>query len=157
MAAMGNEHDAWVALMVAHGMYCTCGCEIDDNNMRLIGTGESRAAWLVNGVVYKIARRASANTYEHEMLTAWRKAGAKWAPETSLYEFELYGDPEPVVAMPYLPDDCDLDEATVAEIRRAAPQTCMENWMAHGGQTWLIDGQDIEYLPEHLGITPPTA
>ena len=115
---------------------------------RVIGQGESRTAWLINGVVYKVGRN-SANLYEHEALTAWREAGASWAPPTTLYRCTIWPDGQiMVVAMPYLPDDGSAaDDATLAEIRRVAPQTCRENYTTHAGRTHLIDGGDIERFP----------
>jgi hypothetical protein len=145
MTAVGTEHDAWMALIIDHGGYCKCGC---GNDAAPIGRGEARTVYLINGVVYKVARRPSANVYEHDMLTEWRAAGVSWAPATSLWRFSLYDTEEIVLAMPYLPDDGgDLDAVTLSAIRRAAPQTCRENYVSHGGQTYLIDGGDIELSP----------
>jgi hypothetical protein len=141
---IGTEHDARLALLVDHGGYCTC-C---DTECDLIGRGEARRVYLVDGVVYKVALRDSANRYEHDALTEWRTAGATWAPETSLWSFDYDGDIWSVVAMPYLPDDGGpVDETTLAAIKAAAPETCRENYVSHGGRTYLIDGGDIAYSP----------
>jgi len=131
-----DAFDAWFYPMVQH------------EHVELIGHGESRVVYLVNGVVYKVGR-PSANRYEHELLTAWRAAGAQWAPATSLWEDrDPFGEAYTVIAMDYLPDDgSDPDEATLAEIRRCAPQTCRENLHTHAGQLYLIDGVDIEVFP----------
>jgi hypothetical protein len=139
----GNRDDAFEVYMFTHGYGSARTIDIE-----VIGRGESRTVYLLNGVAYK-SGRDSANVYEHEALTAWRKAGAWWAPKTSLYEFATpYGDEtETIVAMTYLPDDGNIDEATEAEIRKVAPQTCRENLHSCGGQTWLIDGVDIERMP----------
>lgn len=153
---IGTEHDAWRAIL--EWVACPCGCEdheiflsADDpqRTKRIIGSGEARTAWLVNGVVYKIGR-ASSNEYEHHALTAWREAGAHWAPETSLYTFDMWhGGTEVVIAMPYLPNDgSPVEESDLDEIRRAAPQTWSGNYTTHQGRTYLIDGQDIEIYPE---------
>jgi hypothetical protein len=141
---LGNQHDAWLAKLSDTMSYCPCCNTVADQ----IGRGEARRAYLINGVVYKVADRPGANRYEHEMLTQWREAGATWAPMTALFEFELYGDDIPVVAMPYLPDDGgSVDMATLVEIKAAAPETCRENYVSHGGRTYLIDGGDIDHSP----------
>lgn len=156
---VGNEHDAWRA--VIEWAACPCGCEDHEiwmhdedprRTKRIVGSGESRCAWLVNGVIYKIGR-ASANEYEHRLLTAWRDAGGAWAPETTLFHFggdqSSYGYTETVIAMTYLPDDgTPVNEADLAEIRRIAPQTWSGNYTTHRSRTYLIDGQDIETYPE---------
>ena len=159
---IGNRHDAQRAVW-GWRIDCPCGCDATDGALllagaddgdlrlskRLVGQGESRAVWLINGVVYKVATRDSANVGEHQGLTEWRKAGARWAPETSLHEARSeYGEAVTVLAMPWLPDDGgQIDAATLADIKRAAPQTCRENYVAHGGLTYLIDGGDIEISP----------
>lgn len=134
---IGNRDDAATASLA----------DIGYADAEMIGHGEARRVYRIDGVVYKVTCRNSANTYEHEALTAWREAGAAWAPETAVYEFDLPQGPEVVLAMPYLPNEGDADEATLAEIRVAAPQTCPENWTTHAGQTYLIDGGDIENWP----------
>lgn len=142
---IGNQHDAWAAYAFSNGYGCDC-CDVMAD---LVGSGEARQAWMVNGVVYKIAERPSANRHEHTMLTQWREAGASWAPPTSLYGFTQYGDQIVVLAMPYLPDDGGaIDPATLAAIKVAAPETCPENYVSHNGQTYLIDGGDIAISPE---------
>lgn len=151
---IGNARDAFRA---------ACGwwtCVEDDPtyllHMRTVGSGEARTCWLLDGVVYKVAHlgRESANVHEHEVFTAWRAAGARWAPETSLHWVPwpspaMAGELVPVVAMPYLPDNGDLDEATMAEIRRDAtgPDLWSGNCVHHGGQTYLIDGGEVERTP----------
>jgi hypothetical protein len=124
----------------------------DDPRMsqRVIGSGERRTVWLINGVVYKVGRQSS-NRYEHEALTAWRQAGAVWAPATTLWTVPTeFDENELVVAMEYLPDDGgDIDPAVMAEIRRVAPQTCSENYVSHGGRLYLIDGEDVDLFPVH--------
>lgn len=135
------------AICAQSGWYCSCGCDPEHDKI-VIGDGESRRAWLIGGVVYKVGR-ASASEYEHEALTAWRLADAGWAPPTSVYHLvDGYGDPVTVLAMEYLPDDgSPLDEVTLAAIKVAAPQTCRENVTAIDGRTYLIDGGDIELWP----------
>jgi hypothetical protein len=157
---LGNPHDARRAVL-GWEPGCHCGCEEHDRalsyegvpdydhrrTMRLIGVGESREAWLVNGIVYKVGRDRT-NVYEHEALAEWREEGAQWAPVTYLHEVtDQYGFPRVVLAMPYLPEDGEVDPATLAEIRQAAPQAAPENYRSSGGQTWLIDGVDIEVSP----------
>ena len=153
---VGNEHDAWRALIEWDS--CPCGCEDHEvwmhdedprRTKRVVGSGEARCAWLVNGVVYKIGRN-SANEHEHQVLTDWRKAGAHWAPETALYRFAVTHDDsytwtEIVIAMTYLPDDgSPVNESDLAEIRRVAPQTWFGNYTTYQGRTYLIDGGDVE-------------
>jgi hypothetical protein len=156
---LGNEHDA---LRVYYGddVDCPCGCDKverdryvatgEDVGPTVIGRGEARTAWLVNGVVYKVGR-AAVNEHEHRALGAWRQVGASWAPLTSLYRgVDCHGDTFTVLAMEYLPDDgSPPDESTLAEIRAAAPQTCPENWSTCEGRTYLIDGGDIELYPRY--------
>ncbi|GAA3878350.1 hypothetical protein GCM10022243_48820 [Saccharothrix violaceirubra] len=115
---------------------------------RLIGRGERCVAWLIDGVVYKVGRDAG-NRYEHEALTAWRQAGAPWAPPTTLWTvLDEWGFECVVVAMPYLPDSgAEVDPARLAAIRQAAPQTCRDNYADVDGHLWLIDGGDIEHWP----------
>lgn len=162
--AIGTWHDASRAVLHRLGHWdCQCGCAesiadqdlamagVPDDDPRysrhVIGSGESRTVYLIDGVVYKLGRD-SANTWEHECLTEWRETGADWAPPTSLYQVRLDDEVYTVVAMPYLPDDGGpVDDATLAAIRVAAPQTCRENYVSHGGRTWLIDGGDIEGSP----------
>lgn len=163
-ALLGNIHDALRASARSLGLYdCDCGCAtrddvlyargVDDNDprltLRVIGRGESRTAYLVNDVVYKIGRD-SANEYEHKSLSAWRDADANWAPETHLYRMlSPYGDPMTAIAMTYLPDDGSalVNSTELAKIRQAAPQACRENWTVNKGQPYLIDGVDIERFP----------
>lgn len=162
---IGNPHDACRAV---NGLVidCSCGCDEPDNRLylngagdddprlskRIIGEGESRTAWLINGVVYKVGRD-SANTYEHEALTAWHAAGAPWAPITSLYQINMtldvgYVETYVVIAMPYLPDDgSQVDEAALTQLRSVASQTWRGNYTVRAGQPWLIDGVDVDYLP----------
>lgn len=126
----------------------------DDDTACRVGSGESRTAYLVDGdlgVVYKVGRE-SANRYEHEALTAWREAGATWAPQTTLWTAPAPNPFRPdllVLAMPYLPDDGSTpDPGQLAEVRRVCPETCGENWTVRGGHVWLIDGGDVGSWPE---------
>lgn len=137
---IGNEDDAFDALLSETMPY--------SGRARQIGRGEARAVYRIGDVAYKITRRNSANEHEHAALTAWREAGAQWAPETTLYHFDVQGAEWVVLAMPYLPHTSRIDPAVLAEIKKAAPQTCAENVTAHGRRTYLIDGGDIEYWPQ---------
>jgi hypothetical protein len=153
---IGNADDAWSAYMGWHEtdehdtalIFALVGDNDPRLHKRIIGQGERRTAWLVNGIVYKVGRRGT-NIWEHELLTEWRATGAQWAPATTLWEWtDGFGDKVAVVAMPYLPDDGGkVNEATLADIRKAAPNTCRENYVSHGGRTYLIDGEDIEGSP----------
>lgn len=139
---IGNGYDAYQVVL---------GPQYADNygqNLKRIGGGEARSAWLVNGVVYKFGRD-SANRHEHEVLSAWRATGATWAPKTTLWTgTDWSGGEYAIVAMEYLPDDGGpVDQETLAQIRRAAPQTCRENYVSHRGRTYLIDGGDVEKWP----------
>jgi hypothetical protein len=138
---IGNGADAREAYLYAYGA--------SQVNVQEIGSGESRTVMLIGGVVYKVGRD-SANRWEHECLTEWRKAGAQWAPQTTIYvgRDPEGGDEYTVLAMPYLPDDGGpVDQDTLAAIRVAAPQTCSENYVSHRGKTYLIDGGDIQSSP----------
>lgn len=149
---VGNGHDATQAILGWSGFTCDCCGEEQFDAKTIIGRGESRTAWLIGGVVYKVGRDA-VNEVEHDRLTAWRMAGAGWAPATTLYRGTgVDGDPATVLAMPYLPDDGLVDPATLAVIKQIAPQTCRENYVNHAGQTWLIDGGDIELLPAVMPV-----
>lgn len=172
IATIGTLHDASRAVLRDSGYECQCGCAAADERLamygdavtdddprytaRVIGSGESRTAYLVNGVVYKVGRD-SANDWEHDFLGRWRDAGAEWAPQTSLHKVTILvngdGDTEQylVVAMPYLPDDGgEVDEATLAAITVAAPHVSRVNYTSHGGRTYLIDGGDIERDPRDV-------
>lgn len=113
-----------------------------------IGRGEARTVYQVGQTVYKIGTHR-ANEWEHHMLTAWRAAGAAWAPPTTMYEVDLPDRIASVLAMPYIPDDGgEPGSEQLAEIRRAAPQVYVrDNVRVHGGQAWLIDGGDVEREP----------
>jgi hypothetical protein len=66
---IGTPHDAQRAAW-GIDIPCGCGCETRDAQLylagaddddprltkRIIGRGESRTAWLVNGVIYKVGR-----------------------------------------------------------------------------------------------------
>lgn len=152
---IGNEDAAFDTLLGA--LYPYGG----GRTAKLIGRGEARRVYLLDGVVYKIAARNSANEHEHQALTAWRLTGAEWAPETSLYRFQVDGADHVVLAMPYLPRTSTPDPAMVAEIRQAAPEVAEENITARRRRTWLIDGGDIENWPhsspamrEMAGLAP---
>ncbi|HEY9473019.1 MAG TPA: hypothetical protein VIS06_04100 [Mycobacteriales bacterium] len=139
---------------VADAAEAAGGWEYANNTLRLnlIGQGEARECWLIGGVVYKVARwgRESANAYEHQVLSAWRAAGAEWAPATTLWTVRcpIRGELIPVVAMPYLPDDGPLDRDAVAQIREQAASELWEgNCQQHNGRVWLVDGGDVDRLP----------
>lgn len=139
---VGTGADAFEAYLLACGYGGDRVMEVE-----YVGAGEFRTVYRVGDVVYKLGRD-SANEYEHRVLTAWRKAGATWAPETSLYRGEdPFAGPYTALAMPYLPDDGRIDADTLSTIKRAAPETCAENVHNCGGQTYLIDGVDVEILP----------
>lgn len=142
---LGNANDAFEAVLGWDTNRLT--------DIELVGSGESRVVWRFDDqVVYKVGGGRT-NQYEHEALTAWRRAGALWAPETALHHVEVnrFGCWEPfvVLAMAYLPDDGTTpDPDTFAEIRRAAPQVAWQNVHVCRGQTWLIDEVDIEVMPD---------
>jgi hypothetical protein len=145
---VGSRSDA------ADALYAELGASSAVANplaLNYLGSGEDRSCWMIRDVVYKIARRRTANPHEHEVLSAWRAAGAAWAPPTTVWMIPDPVMPEhewPVLAMPYLPNDGALDEATLVEIRVAAPDVWADgNCVHHQGQTYLIDGGDVERLP----------
>jgi hypothetical protein len=108
-----------------------------------IGSGEDRTAYLVNGIVYKIGTRRSANRYDHETLSDARAAGLRWAPESSLYELvDQYGDEWPVMAMPYLvADGTDPDPDLLAEMNaQTGGEVDWTNYVVLAGQPIVIDG-----------------
>lgn len=131
---VGNRDDA-IKVVLWHY------AEIFEEGIEWVGQGEDRTAYRLNGVVYKVGRRASANRYDHALLEEARQAGRPWAPPSSLYEVRSeYGDEVPVIAMPYLVDDGSTP----------APGTLEEMWADTGGQYYVdsdnyvvIGGQPI--------------
>jgi hypothetical protein len=116
----------------------------------VIGQGEDRTAYLVDGVVYKVGRRMTANPYDHGILTAWRAAGAPWAPESSLYAVaDEYGEEWPVMAMPCLLDDGSTAEpaalATMHE--QTGGQVDRGNYAVIKGQPIVLDGCTVAGYP----------
>jgi hypothetical protein len=140
---VGTRQDARTALVIH-----TLGGLDRDIDFEVVGSGEDRTAYLIAGTVYKVGRRASANRYDHATLTAAREAGMAWAPVTTLYDFELYGDPIPVLAMPYLPDDgTEPDPALVAEMHAQTGGQVDRiggNWVSRQGRPVVLDGCTVE-------------
>jgi hypothetical protein len=136
---VGNRQDATEAMW----HWLTNGYH--GERAREIGRGEDRTAYLVNGVVYKVGIRPSANRDDHDTLSSARAAGMPWAPQTSLYELvDNYGDPCPVLAMPYLPDDGSVpDPALLAEMHAQTGGQVDRiggNYVVRAGQPIVIDG-----------------
>lgn len=73
----------------------------------------------------------------------------RWAPETTLYELvDNYGDPCPVLAMPYLPDDGSVpDPALLAEMRAQTGGQVDRlggNYVVRDGRPYVVDGCTVD-------------
>jgi hypothetical protein len=136
--AVGNAEDARSAVL-AYALGYEPGVEE-------IGSGEDRTAYLINGVVYKVGRRASANPYDHATLQRAYEAGLPWAPPSSLYTVvDQYGEEVPVMAMPLLEDDgTEPDPDKLAELYRQTgdrrDRIDRGNYVVVGGQPIVFDG-----------------
>lgn len=121
------------------------GESLDGTHVLHVGEGEDRSAYLVNGVVYKVGRRDSANVADHDALSAARAAGFAWAPATALLSaVGEFGEFHPVLAMPYLvDDDSDVPDELLAQFRLETGGQVDRiggNWVAIAGRPWVIDG-----------------
>lgn len=121
-----------------------------DERVQKIGEGEDRCAYLVNGIVYKIGRSATANPYDHETLEAARRAGLPWAPPSELFQLvNGYGEKWSIMAMPYIRDDgTDPDPDAMARMREeTGGQVDFTNYRTIGGQPVVIDGCTVDRGP----------
>lgn len=114
-----------------------------------IGRGEDRTAYLLNGVVYKIGSRPTANPYDHETLAAARNAGMPWAPETTLWRWtDQYGDEITILAMPYLTDDGTEPDPTALAAMHAQTGGGVDriggNYVVIAGQPVVVDGCTVQ-------------
>jgi hypothetical protein len=108
-----------------------------------VGAGEDRVAYRLGNVVYKVGSRQSANPYDHDAQCEARLRGYRWVPEWSeLYELENeYGDPCPILAMPYLEDDGSVaDPQLYAEMQaQGGGQIDHTNYVVISGQPFCFD------------------
>jgi hypothetical protein len=135
MTEIGTAADAFEAYATYHHA----------GDARQIGRGEDRTAYLINGVVYKIGHRQSANRYDHDTLSTARAAGARWAPESALYTVVgMYDETWTVMAMPYLVDDgTDADPEALAEMHAqtgGGVDRIGGNYVVIASQPVVIDG-----------------
>ena len=118
---------------------------LDDTEVTLIGRGEDRSAYLIDGTVYKVGYRDSANEADHAALTAAREAGHEWAPTTALYyAVDEFGRRVPVMAMPHFEDDgSEMSPEVAANLRRTAGTQVDRiggNYVVVSGMPVVLDG-----------------
>ncbi|GHE31743.1 hypothetical protein GCM10017673_38120 [Streptosporangium violaceochromogenes] len=122
-----------------------------DERVQKIGQGEDRCAYLVDGVVYKMGPRATANPYDHATLEAARRAGLPWAPPSELFQLvnKYSGEEWSIMAMPYIQDDgTDPDPDAMARMREeTGGQVDFTNYRTIGGQPVVIDGCTVDRGP----------